>query len=144
MEIFEHPAGNPKPIAQISGIGKGAYTEIISIIAPDSARAGETVNVEVRIKNIWTATLHMYCVALPDSLFRFIDWQDAWVGPGQTRSFYGAFIMGGGAVTINAYSYYEGVDGYLYFDDSKSKTVSLAVVPSPEFSGFAISDYSKK
>ena len=143
METFKHPAGNPKPIAPIVGVGKGTYTEIVDIVAPVSAVEGSQVDVVVKIKNLYSATIHIYCVALPDSAFRFIDWQDAWVAPGQTQSFYGSFIMGGGDVTINAYSYFEGDDGYLYHDDSKSKNVSVTAPPSPEFSGFVISDYSK-
>ena len=103
----------------------GTYTEIVEIVAPASAVAGSTVNVEVRIKNTWSTNVHIYCVGVLDSQTRFIDWLDAWVSPGQTQSFYGSFTMLSQNVTINAYSYYEGVDGYLYFDDSKSKTVSV-------------------
>jgi len=120
----------------------GTYSEIVEIVAPASAVAGSQVNVEVKIKNIWTNNLHLYCVALPDSAFRFIDWQDAWVGPGQVQSFYGAFIMGGGDVTINAYSYFEATDGNLYLDDSKAKVVKLAEL-MPAIGNFTIADYSK-
>lgn len=131
------PVTGPRPVAV------GTYTEIVDIVAPSSAAAGSTVNVEVKIKNRYSASVHIYCVAVLDSATRFIDWQDAWVSPGITKSFYGSFVMPNKNVTINAYSYYEAVDGYLYFDDSKSKTVTLAALPSPEFSGFVISDYSK-
>ena len=120
----------------------GTYTEITDIVAPGSAVAGSTVNVEVKIKNRWTDYVHIYCVALPDSLFRFIDWQDAWVGPGQTKSFYGDFIMGGGDVTINAYSYYEAPGGYLYLDDTKSKVVKVTAL-TPEFRYFAVAEYNR-
>ena len=120
----------------------GIYSDIVEIVAPESAEAGATVNVEVKIKNIWTGSLHLYCVAVLDSAFRFIDWLDAWVGPGETQSFYGAFIMGGGAVTINAYSHFEGTDGYLYLDDSKSKDVRQAAL-APVISDFTIADYAK-
>jgi len=102
--------------------------------------AGSTVNVEVKIKNIWTGDVHIYCVAVADTVARFIDWQDVWVSPGETRSFYGAFIMGGADVTISAYSYFEATDGYLYLDDSKSKKVSLTELV-PDVSQFLISDY---
>lgn len=142
METFEHPAGNPKPIAQVAAIGKGTYTQIVSIVAPSSAVAGSTVDVEVKIKNLYSASVHIYCVAVLDSESRFIDWVDVWVAPGYTQSFYGSFTMPSKNVTINAYSYYEGVGGVLYSDDSKSKNVALAAVPPPEFAGFAITDYS--
>jgi hypothetical protein len=103
----------------------GTYTEIVEIVAPSSAVAGSTVNVEVKIKNRYSASVHIYCVGVLDSQTRFIDWQDAWVSPGQTQSFYGSFIMPSQSVTLNIYSYYEAVDGYLYSDDSKSKAVSV-------------------
>lgn len=125
---MEHPAGNPKPIAEVTGVGKGTYTQITAIAAPDSAQAGQTVNVEVKIKNNWTGYVHIYCVAVRDTVDRFIDWIDAWVAPGATQSYYGSFVMPNQSCTINAYSYYEGADGYLYSDDSKSKDVALAEV----------------
>ena len=118
----------------------GNYTEIVEIIAPDKAAAGEVVNVEVRIKNTWSANVHIYGVAVLDSATRVIDWLDAWVAPGQIQSFNGTFVMPGQNVTITAYSYYEGVDGLIYFDDEKTKAVTLTEL-APAFSEFAISDY---
>jgi hypothetical protein len=140
---MEHPVGNPKPIAEVTGVGKGTYTEIIAIIAPSSAYAGNTVNVEVQIKNIYSGWVHIYCIGVLDTTNRFIDWLDVWVAPGSTQSFYGSFVMPNMGVTVNAYSYYEAVDGYLYFDDSKSQSISLATVGPPQFSSFLITDYSR-
>lgn len=134
--------GPPPPPRGMEALAVGTYTEIVDIVAPGSAAAGSTVNVEVKIKNRWTDYIHIYCVALPDSAFRFIDWQEAWVGPGETKSFYGGFIMGDGDVRINAYSYYEATDGDLYLDDTKSKVVKVAAL-TPEFANFGISQYDK-
>jgi len=120
----------------------GTYSDIVEIVAPSSAVAGSIVNVEVKIKNIWTGNLHVYCVAVADTVASFINWQNAWVGPGETISFYGAFIMGGGDAKISAYSYFEATDGYLYSDDSKSKDVKLAEL-APLVTEFTIVDYSK-
>lgn len=117
--------GDPAPI--VGQLAAGTYTSIVSIVAPSSAVAGSTVNVEVKIKNLYSDWVHIYCVAVQDSENRFIDWLDAWVAPGATESFYGSFTMPNEDVTINAYSYFEGEDGGLYRDDSKSKTVTLAV-----------------
>lgn len=114
------------------------YAEIVEMVAPDKAAAGSVVSVEVKIKNIWTSQVHIYCGAVLDSHTRFIDWQDAWVGPGQVQSFYGSFVMPG-QVTINAYSYYEAMDG-VYSDDWKSKVVKLIEL-APGFSEFVIADY---
>ena len=115
-------------IGQIAAIGKGTYTEIVDIVAPSSAKPGETVSVTVKIKNIWTASVHVYAIGVLDSTERFIDWLDYWIPAGSTHSFSGSFIMPNKSVTINAYSYYEDVDGYLRSDDSKSKNVALSEV----------------
>ena len=120
----------------------GTYSDIVEIVAPASAIAGSTVNVAVKIKNSWPDNLHVYCVAVLDSEERFINWREAWVGPAETRSFYGAFVMPEKEVRINAYSYFEGDDGYLYLDDSKSKDVRLAEL-APQVSQFSIVDYVK-
>jgi len=129
MEGFEHPDGSPRPIALVADIGKGTYTEIVDIVAPSSASEGETVSVTIKIKNIGTAAVHVYAVGVWDSTERFIDWLDYWISAGATHSFFGSFIMPAGDVTIHAYSYYEAVDGYLYFDDEDEKDVSLAAPP---------------
>lgn len=109
----------------------GAYTEITKIHTDkDSYYSGETVWVSVFIKNIHTATTHIYCAAEQDGE-QFVD-LDAWVSAGLTYSFGGYFTMPGKAVTITAYSYYDGVH-----DDTRTKDVPLAEL-EPEFSQFTI------
>jgi len=122
----------------------GTYTEIVEILAPDEAAAGDTVNVAVGIANRWSGAIHIYCVGVLDSESRFINWQDAWVNPGETHYFNGSFIMPGSDVMINSYSYFEASDGYVYQDDSRSKAVRLAAAPpSPSITNFRIADYLK-
>jgi hypothetical protein len=140
MERDESLLAGPGPIGQL---GRGAYTEIVDIVAPSSAREGETVSVTIKIKNIWTASVHVYAIGVWDSTTRFIDWLDYWIPAGATHSFSGSFTMPNKSVTIHAYSYYEAVDGYLYSDDSAQKNVSLVTVGPPEFSSFGIKDYNK-
>ena len=118
------------------------YTEIVEILAPESAVADSTVNVAVAIKNTWSATIHVYCVAVLDSESRFIDWLDAWVNPGVTHYFNGSFVMPNKDVRINVYSYWEDTDGYVHSDDSMSKDVKLAEL-APQVSDFSIADYVK-
>ena len=118
----------------------GTYTEIVEIVAPSRALAGEVVPVTIRIKNLYSSGVHLYAVGVLDSETRFIDWLDAWVSPGATELFYGSFTMPNWDVTIHAYSYYEAADGYLYFDDSQEKSISLAELV-PQFIQFEILDY---
>jgi hypothetical protein len=74
-----------------------------------------------------------------------IDFPDnsANVAAGETHSFYGHFIMPDSDVTLHAYSYYYGSDGYWYFDDEKTKRVDLAELVS-RFSQFEIRDYVRR
>ncbi len=107
----------------------GIYTEITEIVAPSSAVAGETVDVTIKIKNTWTASVHVSAVGVRDSTDRFIDWLDYWIPAGATHSFSGSFVMPNEDVTIHAYSYFEATDGYWYLDDEDEKDVSLAAPP---------------
>ncbi|MBA7688995.1 hypothetical protein ES703_97487 [subsurface metagenome] len=120
--------GAPRPIGQRGALAAGTYTDIVDIVAPSSARAGESVPVTIKIKNTFTASVHVYAVGVWDSEERFIDWLDYWISPGSTHSFSGSFVMPDRDVTIHAYSYYEAADGYLYFDDEAETVVTLAEV----------------
>ncbi len=104
----------------------GKYTDIVDIIAPDSAAQGKRVDVTVKVKNIDPIYDHVIaCVAEVDGL-RFID-EVAIIDSGKTHSYSGAFLMAGGDVTIYAYSYYPvGPDWIL--DDQAQKDVALAEV----------------
>lgn len=106
----------------------GTYTDIIEIVAPSSATAGETVPVTINIRNKYSASLHVAAVGIYDTEQRFIDWLDYWIPAGATHSFSGSFIMPDRDVTIHAYSYYEDAEGYWRFDDEAAKDVSLAEV----------------
>ncbi len=123
----------------------GIYTEIVTIAAPSGVTPGETVSIEVRIKNTYSSTIGIMAggaleygvtpwpgISFPDNV--------ANVGPGETRSFTGWFTMPDANVEIHAYSYYYGSDSCWHFDDEKTKEVSLAELVS-EFSQFSIADY---
>ncbi|GAI66971.1 unnamed protein product, partial [marine sediment metagenome] len=103
----------------------GKYTDIVDIIAPDSAAQGKRVDVTIKVKNIDTQNHVIACVAIVDGL-RFID-EVQLIEAGRTNSYSGAFLMAGGDVTIYAYSYYTiGPDWFL--DDTAQKNVALAEV----------------
>jgi hypothetical protein len=50
--------------------------------------------------------------------------------------------MPGGRVTIHAYSYWYGADGYWYFDDEMTKVINLLTL-TPQASEFKIADFYK-
>ena len=105
----------------------GEYTDIVEIVAPSNARAGETVPVTIKIRNKYSASINVAAIGLYDSEERFIDWLTYWIPAGETHSFPGTFIMPARDVTIHAYSCYEAEDGW-YYDDEAEKAVSLAEV----------------
>lgn len=106
----------------------GTYTDIVDIVAPSSAVAGEAVPVTIKIKNIWTDYVYVAAIGIWDSEERFIDWLKEWIPAGATRSFSGSFIMPNRGVTIHAYTYFQAGDGNWYSDDEAEKDVALAEV----------------
>src|SRR5487761_2099548 len=122
----------PLSVHQPGAVAKGAYTEITEIVAPLSAAPGSRVNITVEIKNNYSSAIGImvdgaleYGV-LPRPPITF-DTQSVNVAPGATQSFSGYFTMPSVAVTIHAYSYYYGSDGFWYFDDEGTKSVAVVV-----------------
>ena len=119
----------------------GYYTDIVDIVAPSSAAAGETVLVTVSVENIWDYQFAMYIEALYDSELFYESSGDDWIYPGETLSFPCSFVMPDKDVTITVRSYYQDEDGYWHKDDEATKDVSLAAVPEPSFRGFGVREY---
>jgi len=126
----------------------GKYTEIVGIVAPSSAVAGQKVNIEVRIKNTYSASIGIMAGGALE--YGVVPWPtidypsyQANVAAGATHTFYGSFTMPDSDVTIHAYSYWYGSDGAWHFDDDKTKGIDVAELV-PEFSQFAISNYSRR
>ncbi|MFH1087053.1 MAG: hypothetical protein V1737_00525 [Chloroflexota bacterium] len=123
------------------------YAQIVEIVAPSQAIAGERVDITVRVKNLYSAPIGVmvgggleYGVS-PWPGITFPE-NNTNVDGGAVQSFSGNFIMPDKAVTIHAYSYWYGDDGYWYFDDEKTKNVSLATL-TPQVSEFRIADFYK-
>jgi len=106
----------------------GTYTDIVDIVAPSSAFAGESVPVTIKIKNKYTDIITVAAIGVYDSEVRFIDWLTYNIPAGSTHSFSGSFVMPNEPVTIHGYSYYYGTDGNYHPDDEAAKDVSLAEV----------------
>ena len=115
IEIVEEAAPSPW--------GSGTYTNV-RLIAPDSASAGATVPVTIEIKNKSTSAIHVSAIGVYDSEKRFIDWLDSWIPAGITRSFSGSFVMPANSLTLHAYSYFEGTDGYWHSDCEAEKGIT--------------------
>ncbi|MDD5501532.1 MAG: hypothetical protein PHH57_07645 [Candidatus Omnitrophica bacterium] len=123
------------------------YADVIEIVAPSQAAPGSRVDITIRIKNTYSAPIGImvgggleYGVS-PWPGINFPE-NSANVDGGVTYSFNGYFYMPDSRVTIHAYSYWYGADGYWYFDDELTKVISLASL-TPQVSEFQIADFYK-
>ena len=124
-------------------IAAGDYTDIVAIYGPSEAAEGETVDITIRVKNIWSGSLHVYCVGVRDTEDRFIDWLDEWIAAGQSHDFSGSFVMPNHGAYVNGLTYFEALDGYLYLDDEMQVYIKLQEL-EPTFRSFGVTDYSQK
>lgn len=123
------------------------YADVIELAAPAETLPGSQVNITVKIKNLYSATISiMVSGALeygvtpwPNVTFPG-DWAN--VGAGETCEFSGYFIMPDQRVTVHAYSFWYGADGLWYFDDEMTKVVNVAAL-TPLASDFRIADFNK-
>ena len=104
----------------------GLYTEI-SIVAPNSARVGEMVNVEARIKNLldYAFSITATMGRVNGEVLRFGATLKV-VGAGETESWYDSFIMPDRGVIVSVESWYEGADRW-YSDDRAEKAIIVAI-----------------
>ncbi|MDD5537406.1 MAG: hypothetical protein PHF12_00390 [Candidatus Omnitrophica bacterium] len=123
------------------------YADVIEIVAPSQAAPGSRVDITIRIKNTYSAPIGImvgggleYGVS-PWPGINFPE-NSANVDGGVTYSFNGYFYMPDSRVTIHAYSYWYGADGYWYFDDELTKVINLASLTS-QVSEFQIADFYK-
>ena len=124
------------------------YADIVEIVAPSQATAGNTVSITVRIKNTYSGAMGVMVIGTLEygvSPWPGIDFPEDYanVSGEATYSFSGSFTMPNSQVTIHAYSYWYGADGYWYYDDELTRSVDVTTVPEPSISEFRISDFVK-
>jgi len=124
------------------------YADVIEIIAPSQAAPGSRVDITVRVKNTYSGTISiMVGGALEYGVTPWpsVDFPENWanVDSGAVHAFNGSFIMPDRKVTIHAYSYWYGSDGYWYYDDELTRSVDITAVPDPSISEFRIADFAK-
>jgi len=124
------------------------HADIVEIVAPREAMAGDRVDITVRIKNLYPATIGImvggaqeYGVAPWPGIEFPTNWAN--VLGGVTQSFSGYFTMPYRAVKIHAYSYYY-AEGTWHFDDEMIRTIDLAAVPESELSSIEIISYARR
>ncbi|GAI59761.1 unnamed protein product, partial [marine sediment metagenome] len=100
------PVAGPGLIGALAAIGKGAYTEIVSITAPTSAVAGSLVSVVARVKNLADYRIYIAVTGHYDGKDFTFKPEYANVGAGVTSSFTHSFVMPAKNVRVDAWSYY--------------------------------------
>jgi len=123
------------------------YADIVEIVAPSKAVAGDRVDITVKIKNLYSSAIGiMVGGALEYGVTPWpgIEFPTNWanVSAGVTQSFNGYFTMPDKKVTIHAYSYYY-AEGSWHFDDEMTKAVELAEAVPSQFGSIEIVRYAK-
>lgn len=80
------------------------YADIVSIARPNSAIPGETVNITVQVKNIWTN----YFYASVAGKYGGVDFDPKYqiIAPAEIKDFPGSFIMPDRDIKVYILSYY--------------------------------------
>lgn len=130
------PSYLPKAAPVGAKIQAGAYTDIVSISAPSEAEGGETVNIDVAVKNTWTGSFYVTITGQYNgvSISPSIDYLI--IDPGQTLHFYFAFTMPNHDIRVDFWSWYW-ADSEWYEDDHDYVSISLATLAS-EFRNITI------
>jgi len=117
------------------------YADIIQIDAPASAAAGDTVIIDVSVKNISNNDWNIAVTAGYESTSVPFQFDYLLVSPGQTVVFRGWFTMPSKNVKVTAQSWYWDGNNWIQ-DDQMTKDISVAIL-TPQVSDFRIADFYK-
>jgi len=136
------PPIGPQGGRGIAAIAAGAYTDIVAIYGPSEAAYGDTVNIQVAIKNLATYAIYIAATGRYNGTDITLSPEYASVPAGNTYSFTASFTMPNKKITLDIWSWYW-TGSEWYQDDHEAVSIQLKALPSPEFSSFGVSDYSK-
>jgi len=108
-------------------IGIGAYTDIVAIDAPAEAEAGQTVNIQVAVKNLHTTGIYIACMGRYNGNDFAFSPEYATVYWGQTQTFTYSFPMPSHDITLDVWSFYW-ADPNWYEDDHEYVDIKLKAV----------------
>jgi len=125
-DMVNPPQAGPLALGAVV-IGAGAYTDIISITAPSSAKYGDTVSVTVKVKNLYTSAIYIGASGRYDGSGAFSP-NYASVEAGATYSFTYSFTMPNQNIRLDVWSWYwTGTEWYQ--DDYEYVNIALAAPP---------------
>lgn len=104
----------------------GLYTEIVEIIVPPEAAAGDLVEVEVRVRNAWGGYLYIGVSGSADGIEPVFSPDNVYVAPGGIASFTASFTMPEHYVFVNVWSWVW--IEYWYQDDYAYALIDLTVI----------------
>ncbi|MBA7468411.1 hypothetical protein ES707_03661 [subsurface metagenome] len=119
----------------------GTYTDIVAIVAPAEALAGELVNVEARVQNLAGYAIYISTSGKFDNTIFNLYPEYATVGAGVTHSFSGSFTMPNKGVRVYVWSYYWNGEQWRVDDEAYVDIALKELVP--EFSGFGLTEYTR-
>ena len=100
------PIAGPGPIGQLAAIAVGAYTDIVSVIAPAEAAYGDWVSVEVRVKNLADYGIYIAVTGRHNGVDISFSPEYATVDPGATYSFTSSFRMPDSDIRLDVWSFF--------------------------------------
>lgn len=103
----------------------GTYTEILDVVVPSSAKVGDIVTAEVKVKNLHSAPVYITVTGDVDGSVLYFGGLYHTVAAGVTQSFYDTFIMPSNGVRLYAFSFYYGDDGQWKEDDNSYADIAL-------------------
>ena len=131
MEGYETPpVAGPGRIGQLAAIAAGYFTDIINVIAPAQADAGETVWVEIWVRNLHTAPIYIATTGRYDGVDLLFGPDYATVDAGAAYSFVSSFTMPNKDITIDVWSWYWTGTEWVQ-DDHGYVHIALAEVVEP-------------
>lgn len=116
------------------------YADIVTVIAPTAADAGDAVPVKAYIKNLYTAVVSIKAsgtVFVDTTVHTSFAFPYANLAPGYTAEFLGGFTMPNSNVRLRVESYWYGADGNWYVDDTMEVNIALTgVLPTSDIKNF--------
>jgi len=112
------------------------YLEIVSVDVPSEANYGDTVTIDMRVKNKWTYRIFAMVTASYDGTPLYST--SHYIDPGMQRAFWLSFIMPDKAVTLWLWAWYwtEDQEWSANPDDEYGPIeISLVGAPPPEYTG---------
>lgn len=102
-----------------------AYTQIVGIIAPSSATYGQTVNVEVKVKNIYSVPFFITVTGAVNGGKLYFGNETKYIAAGETKSFYDSFTMPGKNIRLWVWSWWFLSPDWIE-DDNAYKDISFS------------------